>query len=99
MRVLFLLFNGVHLLYYFSSTNRTRNGSLLNLPSSPSTGLSTASVFEGGKQEFQCEIGLFRKLPGTELFASIVTPEVELDLGEEVQLRSIVRAGDGKAPE
>lgn len=56
----------------------------------------SASVFEGGQQEFQCEIGLFRKLPGTELFASIVTPEVELDLGEEVQLRSIVRSGDGK---
>lgn len=54
-------------------------------------------MFEGGQQEFQCEIGLFRKLPGTQLFASIVTPEVELDLGEEVQLRSIVRSGDGKA--
>ena len=54
-------------------------------------------MFEGGQQEFECEIGLFRKLPGTQLYASIVTPEVELDLGEEVQLRSIVRAGDGNA--
>lgn len=61
-----------------------------------SNGVSSPSLFEGGKQEFQCEIGLFRKLPGTELFASIVTPEVELNLGEEVQLRSIVRSGDGK---
>ncbi|XP_045603456.2 uncharacterized protein [Procambarus clarkii] len=59
------------------------------------SGGGSTSMFEGGQQEFQCEIGLFRKLPGTELFASIVTPEVELDLGEEVQLRSIVRAGDG----
>ncbi|XP_042215522.1 uncharacterized protein LOC121861696 isoform X1 [Homarus americanus] len=58
-------------------------------------GVTSTSMFEGGQQEFQCEIGLFRKLPGTELFASIVTPEVELDLGEEVQLRSIVRSGDG----
>ncbi|XP_053636203.1 uncharacterized protein [Cherax quadricarinatus] len=58
-------------------------------------GVLSTSLFEGGQQEFQCEIGLFRKLPGTDLFASIVTPEVELDLGEEVQLRSIVRAGDG----
>lgn len=74
----------------------TFNSSLLRPPSPHSTGLMSASVFEGGQQEFQCEIGLFRKLPGTELFASIVTPEVELDLGEEVQLRSIVRAGDGK---
>ncbi|XP_071543553.1 uncharacterized protein [Panulirus ornatus] len=58
-------------------------------------GATSPSLFEGGQQEFQCEIGLFRKLPGTDLFASIVTPEVELNLGEEVQLRSIVRAGDG----
>ncbi|KAK4326518.1 hypothetical protein Pmani_002966 [Petrolisthes manimaculis] len=58
-------------------------------------GLSESSVFEGG-QQFQCEIGLFRKLPGTDLYStSQVTPEVELDLEEEVQLRSIVRAGDG----
>ncbi|XP_064083710.1 uncharacterized protein LOC135199519 isoform X2 [Macrobrachium nipponense] len=56
---------------------------------------SPPSVFDGGQQDFRCEIGLFRKLPGTELFASRVTSEVELDLGEEVQLRSIVKAGDG----
>ncbi|XP_042869637.1 uncharacterized protein LOC122251643 isoform X2 [Penaeus japonicus] len=56
---------------------------------------SNPSVFEGGQQEFQCEIGLFRKLRGTNLFADQVTSQVELELGEEVQLRSIVRGGDG----
>ncbi|XP_037778467.1 uncharacterized protein LOC119575116 isoform X2 [Penaeus monodon] len=56
---------------------------------------SDPSVFEGGQQEFMCEIGLFRKLRGTNLFADQVTSQVELELGEEVQLRSIVRTGDG----
>ncbi|ROT76259.1 hypothetical protein C7M84_005153 [Penaeus vannamei] len=56
---------------------------------------SDPSVFQGGQQEFVCEIGLFRKLRGTNLFADQVTSQVELELGEEVQLRSIVRGGDG----
>ncbi|CAL4137529.1 unnamed protein product [Meganyctiphanes norvegica] len=53
------------------------------------------SVFEGGKQEFQCEIGLFAKLKGTDMFTKRVMEDDELELGEEVQLRSIVRPGDG----
>lgn len=42
------------------------------------------------------EIGLFRKLAGTDLYASRVKSGSTIELGEQVQLRSIVRAGDGK---
>ena len=42
------------------------------------------------------EIGLFRRLPGTDLFASRVKSGSTIELGENVQLRSIVRGGDGK---
>ncbi|KAK7069579.1 hypothetical protein SK128_018387 [Halocaridina rubra] len=71
-----------------STAKYAAKGAPINQPSPP-------SVFDGGQQDFRCEIGLFRKLPGTEIFAARVTNEVELDLGEEVQLRSIVRDGDG----
>ncbi|KAK2714652.1 hypothetical protein QYM36_009022 [Artemia franciscana] len=53
------------------------------------------TTFSGGKQEFLCEIGLFRRLAGTSLFSQRVTSGSLVDLGEEVQLRSIVRSGDG----
>ncbi|XP_040572825.1 uncharacterized protein [Lepeophtheirus salmonis] len=53
------------------------------------------AVFLGGGQEFLSEIGLFRKLPGTDLFASRVKSGSTIELGENIQLRSIVRAGDG----
>jgi len=39
---------------------------------------------------------LFRRLPGTDLFASRVKSGSTIELGENVQLRSIVRSGDGK---
>ena len=42
------------------------------------------------------EIGLFRRLPGTELFATRVKSGSTIELGENVELRSIVRKGDGK---
>ena len=42
------------------------------------------------------EIGLFRRLAGTDLFASRVRSGSTIELGENVQLRSIVRSGDGK---
>ena len=48
-------------------------------------------TFTGGKQEFLCEIGLFRRLPGTSLFSQRIGPGSAVELGEEVQLRSIVR--------
>ena len=54
------------------------------------------TIYIGGGQDFLSEIGLFRKLPGTELFASRVKSGSSIELGENVQLRSIVRSGDGK---
>ena len=54
------------------------------------------TIYIGGGQEFLSEIGLFRRLPGTELFASRVKSGSTIELGENVQLRSIVRSGDGK---
>ena len=54
------------------------------------------AIYIGGGQEFLSEIGLFRKLPGTELFASRVKSGSTIELGENVQLRSIVRSGDGE---
>ena len=42
------------------------------------------------------EIGLFRRLPGTDLFATRVKSGSTIELGENVELRSIVRKGDGK---
>ena len=53
------------------------------------------TIYLGGGQDFLSEIGLFRKLPGTELFASRVKSGSSIELGENVQLRSIVRSGDG----
>ena len=52
------------------------------------------TVFEG-LQEFECEIGLFRQLPGTQTFNTRVKDN-PLDLGEHVQLWSIIKDGDGK---
>ena len=54
------------------------------------------TIYLGGGHDFLSEIGLFRKLAGTELFASRVKSGSTIELGENVQLRSIVRAGDGK---
>ena len=51
-------------------------------------------MFTGGRQEFQCEIGLFRKLPGTSKLQQIHSG-VAVELGEEVQLKSVVRSNDG----
>lgn len=53
-------------------------------------------TFSGGRQEFLCEIGLFRQLPGTSFFSQRIGPGTSVELGEEVQLRSIVRSNDGK---
>lgn len=54
------------------------------------------TVYLGGGHDFLSEIGLFRKLAGTDLFASRVKSGSSIELGENVQLRSIVRAGDGE---
>ena len=56
------------------------------------------TIYLGGGHDFLSEIGLFRKLAGTELFASRVKSGSTIELGENVQLGSIVRAGDGKTP-
>ncbi|CAL4142096.1 unnamed protein product, partial [Meganyctiphanes norvegica] len=55
----------------------------------------TPSVFEGGGHEFECNLELFSKLKGTELFQKKIGDNEEVDLGEEIQLRSEVRNGDG----
>lgn len=54
------------------------------------------TIYLGGGQDFLSEIGLFRRLAGTDLFASRVRSGSTIELGENVQLRSIVRAGDGQ---
>ena len=54
------------------------------------------TIYVGGGQDFLSEIGLFRRLPGTDLFASRVKSGSTIELGENVQLRSIVRGGDGR---
>ena len=53
------------------------------------------AIFSGGGHEFKSEIGLFRQLAGTQLFAARVQSGSQIELGENVQLRSIVRPGDG----
>ncbi len=53
------------------------------------------TIYLGGGHDFLSEIGLFRQLAGTALFASRVKSGSTIELGENVQLRSIVRAGDG----
>ena len=54
------------------------------------------TIYLGGGHDFLSEIGLFRQLAGTALFASRVKSGSTIELGENVQLRSIVRSGDGK---
>jgi hypothetical protein len=46
-------------------------------------------------QNLASEIVLFRRLPGTDLFATSVKSGSSIELGEVVQLRSIVSAGEG----
>ena len=53
------------------------------------------AIFSGGGHQFISEIGLFRQLAGTHLFAARVKSGSQIELGENVQLRSIVRSGDG----
>ena len=53
------------------------------------------AIFSGGGHQFKSEIGLFRQLAGTQLFAARVQSGSQIELGENVQLRSIVRSGDG----
>ncbi|XP_076031821.1 uncharacterized protein LOC143019722 isoform X2 [Oratosquilla oratoria] len=53
------------------------------------------TVFEGDGGKFQCEIGLFKRVPGTKIFSTMVDSNMPLELGEEVQLRSIVGGDDG----
>lgn len=65
---------------------------------SPRVEQKSPLTFSGGKQEFICEIGLFRRLPGTALFSQRIGPGTAVELGEEVQLRSIVRGNDGESP-
>jgi hypothetical protein len=60
---------------------------------------SPPTIYSGGLQEFESEIGLFRRLPGTSLFSARILPGNSIDLGEDIQLRSIVRSGDGKKRE
>lgn len=101
MRILKWLDN-VHLRFYllilcfffcfiFSRCSRSADISRF----SPRTEQKIPVTFTGGKQEFLCEIGLFRRLPGTALFSQRIGPGSAVELGEEVQLRSIVRSNDG----
>lgn len=70
-------------------------GSIFSQFFSSSVEQRSPTIYIGGGQEFLSEIGLFRKLPGTDLFASRVKSGSTIELGENVQLRSIVRSGDG----
>jgi len=53
------------------------------------------ALFSERGHEFISEIGLFRRLAGTHLYAARVKSGSRIELGENVQLRSIVRPGDG----
>lgn len=53
---------------------------------------------EGGIQEFVAEVGVFRQNPGSSngLFVKRVNSGGVVQLGEPLQLRSVVRGTDGK---
>ncbi|CAG7827664.1 unnamed protein product, partial [Allacma fusca] len=57
----------------------------------------SSSTVEGGGQDFAAEVGIFRQNPGTTngLFAKRVSSGGVVQLGEPLQLRSVVRGGDG----
>ena len=60
----------------------------------------SSSTVEGGGQDFAAEVGVFRQNPGTTngLFVKRVNSGGVVQLGEPLQLRSVVRGGDGMAP-
>lgn len=57
----------------------------------------SGSVVEGGGQDFAAEVGVFRQNRGSGngLFAKRVNSGGVVQLGEPLQLRSVVRGGDG----
>ncbi|CAG7730795.1 unnamed protein product [Allacma fusca] len=57
----------------------------------------SSSTVEGGGQDFAAEVGIFRQTAGTPngLFAKRVNSGGVVQLGEPLQLRSVVRGGDG----
>lgn len=54
------------------------------------------ALFDGGGQVFECDITLYRFDPNTNKFSDRVLESTELDLGEEVELWSIVKPNDGE---
>ncbi len=58
----------------------------------------SSSTVEGGGHDFAAEVGVFRQNPGSSngLFVKRVNSGGVVQLGEPLQLRSIVRGGDGK---
>lgn len=60
--------------------------------------LSLLILVEGGGHDFAAEVGVFRQNPGSVngLFVKRVNSGGVVQLGEHLQLRSIVRGGDGK---
>jgi len=58
----------------------------------------SSSTVEGGGQDFAAEVGVFRQNPGASngLFVKRVNSGGVVQLGEPLQLRSIVRGGDGR---
>ncbi|XP_037094189.1 uncharacterized protein LOC119114071 [Pollicipes pollicipes] len=63
----------------------------------PTVGLELQSpaLFSGGEQQFECEIALFRRTPGTGIFSTVVQAGDAVTLGEELHLRAIIRSDDG----
>uniref|UniRef100_T1IMC9 ZP domain-containing protein n=1 Tax=Strigamia maritima TaxID=126957 RepID=T1IMC9_STRMM len=64
-----------------------------NLVSSPAT--SRSSVFLGQERDLQCDLGLFRKAPGSSDYIHRVNAGSAIELGQELKLRAAVKAGDG----
>lgn len=58
----------------------------------------SSSTVEGGGNDFAAEVGVFRQNPGSAngLFVKRVNSGGVVQLGEPLQMRSIVRGGDGK---
>lgn len=58
----------------------------------------SSSTVTGGKQDFAAEVGVFRQASGISsgLYSKRVNSGGVVKLGESLQLRSVVRGGDGK---
>ncbi|XP_076305452.1 uncharacterized protein LOC143222628 [Tachypleus tridentatus] len=53
------------------------------------------TIFSSGPQDFECQISLFSRPLGSGMFTEELSPGNTVRIGQEVELRGIVRNGDG----